>query len=574
MFHNVRFAAICLVVGVVAAEARSAGAVDRPAAARKAKHRLILCNDGGTLGAPDMEVPIGVEGLVRETIDPLRDTMVDTLYWQLGADPYWGTATHRLSDWYSHDTKVGVRWGTDRTIFKTAGEWRIFENAQQLIDQGTDSAAVVIAHGHRAGLDVFLSLRVNDGHDSRLADGAADVNLAPLRRQHPEWLLGGKGFTRFGYDFAVPAVRQYTTALVNEAVANYDLDGFDLDFCRQPTLFKAGAGAKSTSRITTPGSGWWSVGTAAGDGEKRSSLITEMLRQIRQALDAKSKQAGRKLCLSVRVPPSLDLNRQAGMDVAAWIKQRLVDIVVVGDPNGWNYRLPVEDYRNLANGTDCKIIAQNLCAYKEDRGRSATVLFGERNYYSTEQFRAVAARHWQAGADGIYIWNQHFLKFDRDARFDRQSWKEIGDPQVLARKDKHYLVGPTDRGGSLPVILPKAGDTAQVNVEIADDPATANREGVLCQATLRLLIEQLTTLDQLDLRLNGAPLDPATARKRLNYNDCWLDFDVSQAMRKGNNGLSLKVVARNVHVAAPLVLRSVEVLVRYCADPGARPVQH
>jgi hypothetical protein len=510
-----------------------------------------------------MEAPIGIEGLVRETIAPLRDTMVDTLYWQLGADPYWGTVTHRLSDWYSHNTKVGARWGTDRSTFKTAGEWRIFHNAQQLIDQGTDSAAVVIEHGHRAGLDVFLSLRVNDGHDSRLPDGAQDVNLAPLRRQHPEWLLGGKGFTRFGYNFAVPEVRQYTTALIQEAIANYDLDGFDLDFCRQPTLFKAGEGEQHASSATTPRSGWWSVGAAAGESEKNSSLITEMMRQIRQALDAKSHHAGRKLYCSVRVPPSPSLNRQAGMDVAAWIKQRLLDIVVVGDPNGWNYRLPVEDYRKLAQGTDCKIIAQNLCAYKEDRGRSAAVLFGERNYYSTEQFRAVAARHWQAGADGIYIWNQHFLKFDRDDRFDRQSWKEIGDPQVLARKDKHYLVGPAGRGGSLPVILAKAGETAEVNVEIADDLASARRDGVLREATLRLSIEQLTTLDQLDLRLNGAQLDPATARKRLNYNDCWLDFDVSRWMRKGNNMLSLKVVARNAHVASPLVLRSVEALVRY-----------
>ena len=48
----------------------------------KEKRRLVLCNDGGTLGAPDMEAPIGIEGLIRETIDPLRDTMVDTLYWQ------------------------------------------------------------------------------------------------------------------------------------------------------------------------------------------------------------------------------------------------------------------------------------------------------------------------------------------------------------------------------------------------------------------------------------------------------------------------------------------------------------
>ena len=221
------------------------------------------------------------------------------------------------------------------------------------------------------------------------------------------------------------------------------------------------------------------------------------------------------------------------------------------------------EFRELAKGTGCKVLAQNLCAYKEDRGRSAPVLFGERNYYSTEQFRAVAARHWQAGADGIFLWNQHFLKFDRDDRFDRQSWKEVGDPRVLARKDKHYLVGPAGRGGTLPVRLAGVGDTAEINVEIADDLASARRDSALREVTLRLLIEQLTVLDDVELRLNGAPLAVASARKRLNYNDCWLDFEVSKTMRKGNNALAVKVKARNPHVIAPLAVRSVEVLVRY-----------
>jgi BNR repeat-like domain/Glycosyl hydrolase-like 10 len=529
----------------------------------KEKRRLVLCNDGGTLGAPDMEAPIGVEGLVHETIDPLRDTMVDTLYWQLGADPYWGTQTHRLSDWYLHNTKIGAIWGSDRDKFKTAGEWRLSENAHQMMKQGIDPAAVVIEQGHKAGLDIFLSLRVNDGHDSRLPDGAQDINLAPLRRQHPEWLINGAGYNKFIYNFAVPAVREYTVALIEEAIANYDLDGFDIDFCRQPTLFKPRESGKAVVDAGTPRLGWWSIGTAAGEAGENGSLITGMMRQIRRALDTKSRKAGRKLFFSVRVPPSLELDRLAGMDVTAWVKDRLVDIVVIGDPNGWNYRLPVEEFREVSRGTDCKILAQNLCAYKEDRGRSAAVLFGERNYYSTEQFRAVAARHWMAGADGIFLWNQHFLKFDRDDRFDRQSWKEVADPQVLARKSKHYLVGPQGRGGSLPVNLACAGDSAEINVEIADDLASARNDGVSCAATLRLLIEQLTVLDKIELQLDGVPLDVGSGKKRLNYNDCWLDFDVSKTLRRGINRLVVKVGARNPHVLAPLAVRSVETLVWY-----------
>ena len=68
------------------------------------------------------------------------------------------------------------------------------------------------------------------------------------------------------------------------------------------------------------------------------------------------------------------------------------------------------------------------------------------------------------------------------------------------------------------------------------------------------MIEQLTSLDQLEITINGASLDPATARKRLNYNDCWLDFDVASLLKPGNNSLQLKVKERNPHVLAPHLL--------------------
>ena len=43
-------------------------------------HRLILCNDGGTLVGPTLEAPMGEEGLVDLTFGPLLGTQIDTLY--------------------------------------------------------------------------------------------------------------------------------------------------------------------------------------------------------------------------------------------------------------------------------------------------------------------------------------------------------------------------------------------------------------------------------------------------------------------------------------------------------------
>ena len=64
-----------LLLGLLCGEGAVASGAPRP---NQEKRRLILCNDGGTLAAPNLEAPIGVAGLIRSTIDPLRDTTVDS----------------------------------------------------------------------------------------------------------------------------------------------------------------------------------------------------------------------------------------------------------------------------------------------------------------------------------------------------------------------------------------------------------------------------------------------------------------------------------------------------------------
>jgi hypothetical protein len=123
----------------------------------------------------------------------------------------------------------------------------------------------------------------------------------------------------------------------------------------------------------------------------------------------------------------------------------------------------------------------------------------------------------------------------------------------------------------LPFDLAKAGDAAEINVEIADDLAAAQAASAPAEITLRLMIEQLTSLDQIDIALNGSALNVASAKQRLNYNDCWLDFDVSKSMRNGNNALVIKAHVRNPHVLAPLTVRHVDALVHYPLAAGSNP---
>ena len=192
--------------------------------------------------------------------------------------------------------------------------------------------------------------------------------------------------------------------------------------------------------------------------------------------------------------------------------------------------------------------------------------------------RASALNHWRAGADGLYLFNNHLIEFAEDAHYDRQPWKEIADPGLLARKDKHYLVdnpvnwegttlelgAPPIPKGPLPVCLKDVGDIGEISVDIGDDLNAAVRDGALKEAILRLLIVQLTGLDKLKIRLNDRELDLELTRTYLSYNDYWLDFDVSRPLlKRGWNKLKVEVLERNPYIRAPLTLESVEVIVRY-----------
>ena len=529
-------------------------------------HRLIIANDGGTLVGPTLEAPIGAEGLARLTIDPLVDTQVDTLVWQLGSDlSSGGNPTCRFSDNYSHDTSVGPRWGADTEKFTSAGNWRIYENTESLIAAGTDPPAVVIEHGHKAGLEVFLGMRVNDIHDGIPPDKIS--LLSPMKNEHRDWLLGTTGkpshgyhpsttMSRYAYNFAIPEVRAYKLALAREAIANYNLDGLDWDFCRHPRLFPQGT------------------------GEENAHLLTDIMRQLRADLDKKSEEAGRKLYLSVRVPSRFDLALSFGMDVKTWLEEGLIDMLVAGSVFGAMQRLPLGEYLEATKDRDVQLIA-HIGVSATSRPRSARVIWGERDYHSDEMYRAMAADYWRAGVDGIYLWNNHLIEFGQDAGFDHRPWKEIADPKLIERKDKHYLVdhpmswqgvandldAPPIPEGPLPAELKEAGASARIPIDVADDLTSTSRDGDLKEVTLRLMITNLTSLDTLEFDLNGEPLDPTSARTRLLYNDCWLDFEPSPSiLRQGWNQLEVRVKARNPHISAALSLESVEVIVRYERD--------
>ena len=152
--------------------------------------------------------------------------------------------------------------------------------------------------------------------------------------------------------------------------------------------------------------------------------------------------------------------RAVGLDLETWLDEGLVDIITGSGyfrMNPWRY------LAELGHRYGVKVYA----GLSDSRVQADTAPFSRR---SQESYRARAASAWQAGVDGIYIFNM----FNPRSRFLR----EIGEPEVLAGLSKTYFAtvrGATSRGygnpdfwiadGSqwrnVPVLTPETPDTSE-----------------------------------------------------------------------------------------------------------------
>ena len=160
---------------------------------------------------------------------------------------------------------------------------------------GGDLVRTLIEHCRKRNLAPFVSFRLNDNH---FQEQRHSVWVSRFYEEHPEYLLNPKHYEIEGYskergqNWAIPAVREYKLALIRELCANYDLDGLELDFLRDDTLFR--------QNETTE--------------EQRAAWVAEFVRAVRAVLDAgPNKNHRRYLC--VRIPCEIAKHGRSGINV-------------------------------------------------------------------------------------------------------------------------------------------------------------------------------------------------------------------------------------------------------------------
>ncbi len=440
------------------------------------------------------------------------NTHVDTYVWCVGngADPPWATAFP----------------------FKLLPCLESFGQATDLI--------VKACHAH--GMEVWGSLRMNDIHDSFMAD-RLEKTFEPFKAEHPDCLIGSAesrslpdGVTErylwTALNFARPEVRQYRLEFIERNASAHDFDGYELDFTRFIWDFPLGEERECTH------------------------LMTDFVRRARKILNTIGQRRGRPYTFVVHVPDSLRTSLGLGYDVESWLAEGLVDVLVVG--MGYvPYVLPLDQWLDLGRGYGVPVypaVNTNTYAGEWMKLNDGPVF--------QEAERASSAFYWQQGADGLYLFNL-FCQEDKSVgglprEYIYAPLKEIGDPAVLIGKDKLYSIQPVaDSGfcqhGSEATPLPVALDRMEHKLPLMMGPDAGAKDA-------RIRVRAWVSGEngrRIWFRLNHKLLTPVR-------NGNWCEAEVpAGTLRPGENELGVWCEAASSESTSPIIVHRVFVPVTY-----------
>jgi len=461
-----------------------------------------------------------------------------------------------------YESEVAEPIGTGFRLVEKVKDRRWAHNRGKLRDEVGDYIGFVFRTLREMGIPAIASLRMNDAHMS--SDPTGPV-AGRFWMNHQEWLLGDPyNYYRSCLDYTQPAVREYLRRLVMEVVEKFpDIDGVELDGLRSPYFFPD------------------------GEGRERAPLMTELISQVRADLDKAAAERGREsYLLRVNVPRSPELALEWGMDVATWDADGLVDGISPGC-YGTDYQLPIGDWKELLSDN---VPVHSYINCSQQMGQ----------YLSLEEYRGAAASAWNQGADGVYLFNfpcldelsrllpvpadqrpypvEDFVAYAHhpDVRRTRQALNELGDPEALATRDKHFLYYPgssvyrhyvqesasINRFGAAPAELVWACHedwerAAGVRVELKTVAVTSLDEFAFALNGVEVAAEKIERLHAYggrDARVHSIPLQP--------YSTYTLKVDPA-ALHRGENRLTVTMTNCVPELAEDVEIREMVVKVYY-----------
>ena len=425
--------------------------------------RLIYYNDAHHYHAKRIDPPLSLPKL-QWPVDEVSGTGVDLLAFGLG-----------YGDVYFHDSKVGRVVGQKQEVWQSLIDWRIMRMVQEAKKMGTDQVREVIKRGREKEIPVFPSLKLQDGATP------GTTRCGSLKWEHSAAVcIGGPegDRERWGYNYANELVRKHKLAVIREMLEDYRADGIELDF----TFGRRGFFRRA-------------------EVEKHIPLMTRFIAQIKAMAEEISKDQGREIAVMARVGHKKEDNLRIGLDVEEWLNVGSIDLVVGRIPGSC-----------LETG----VVAARWLADAANAGKAAAYLSPPRKVYDErtifphiEMFRALGQTvRWQ-GFAGLYLRDLPWPLSETEY----QILREAALPDVIARHDKRYILGPLEGDESNPTTperqLPlklEEGKSAAINILVADDLEGARQDGEMRVPLLTIRFSNFCIEDEIEIRFNGKVL--------------------------------------------------------------------
>ncbi len=399
-------------------------------------------------------------------------------------------------------------------------EWKyyreLFRNVTAMLKNCPDYMRIRYEYCRSKGVEMWHSMRMNDVHWSTIGD--------EFRPQHSDRWQAKKEELRAWYrhtwrsiwtdnafDYGQDSVYEYHLKIAEEYLLDYESDGIELDWLRACPIFKPGYDEIMTDRFT------------------------QFMRDIRKLADRAEEKWGHPIRIAARVPYRVDDAMGMGMDVPAWCREKLTDVLIPSADGLCNEQdAQIRLWKTIAP----EVILAPCIDYAYSANRGWVVQFKK------SLDCALASNYYQQGADTVYLYN-HFPRheFDTSGKI-REFFAIAGDREKVAAEPRRHVVTrhePCGEGKFPSLTFPPAIWPGCCNggVKINLGEKTAGRKGrVLIGATVPLNIDillntQYCKIDPVPV-LPSAPETAETARYRNllpekpDVKTCWVSAEVPE----------------------------------------------
>ena len=415
--------------------------------ALKSKPRpLILNSDGNEVIYWKTNLPVTIGNFTAQRLKTYRGSKVSTVSYCPQSSGFG----------YMTTTRAGEFFDIPRCIPELRPD--CLNAAPLLKAQGLDCLDLTADYCHTNGMEVFVSIRVNDTHDHAYFIPGTKPPRSYLfpkwKDANPDCLFGSRTnrppFCSWtAVDFENPKVRDYMKRFVGDFVNNYDVDGIEYDFFRHGQVFK-------------------SVGWGAYATEAQLKLMTDFMLELRAITEAAGRKKGRPILVLVRTSDSLGYAKAQGLDVEAWLRRGVMDIWSVSDYFQLDYLKPnaalAHKYGVKFNSAlaESRVPSRFKRLKKTDKRFVKAIMLPGRN--TIESYAAEYAAAMAAGCDGISSFN-----LSCTGGINKRGLLDV-DPRRTKDLDKVYFALVRGSGGYRPETWVKDGGKFYVRPRI--DPAT------------------------------------------------------------------------------------------------------